>query len=190
MRLSFLIAVGAAFTLAAALSVVAASFAVTIVEDNSEIGVRRALDDAGHDWAEVEANGLQVRLTGTAPDEATRFNAISQTGRVVDAARVIDAMEVAPTADLAPPRFSIEILRNDSGISIIGLVPAATDRDRLLDRLRDGTGERRIADLLETADYPAPDGWQDALDYAVTALRRLPRSKISLDARQVSVTAI
>ncbi len=190
MRLSFLFVVGAAFLLAAVLSLVAASYAVTAVEQNSEIGVRRALDSSGFHWAEVEGDGLRVILTGTAPDEAARFSAISKAGGVVDAARVIDGLDVSPSADLAPPRFSAEILRNDSGISIIGLVPSSTDRDALLFRLQEIADDTRVTDLLETADYPAPDGWEDALSYAAISLRRLPRSKVSVAAGYVKITAI
>ncbi len=190
MRLSFLLAAGVTFALAAGLSLVSARYASLAIEQASEIGVRGALDRAAHDWAEVQANGLQVRLSGIAPDEATRFNALTVVGDVVDAARIIDQMQIAPTADLAPPRFSIEILRNDSGISIIGLIPAQTDRGDLVARIHDIVGRDQVADLLQTADYPVPDGWQDALDYAVVALQALPRSKISVSAGQVSVDAI
>ncbi len=190
MRLSSLFAVGLTFFAAAILCLVAAGFAVSAVEDSTEIGVRRSLDEAGHHWAEVEADGLRVILTGTAPDEATRFNTITVAAHVVDAARVIDQMEIAPTADLTPPRFSAEVLRNDSGISIIGLVPAQTDRADLVAQLRDIVGAQKVADLLETADYPVPEGWEDAMQYAVVALAELPRSKVSVSAGQVEITAI
>lgn len=190
MRLSSLLAIAAIFVLAAGLSLVAAGFVVTAIEEGSEIGVRQALDRGSHDWAEVEANGLQVILTGTAKDEAIRFNALSITGTVVDAARIIDGMNIAPTAALASPHFSAEILRNDSGISIIGLIPASSDRQALLTRLLQIDDDGKVTDLLESALYPAPRGWKDALGFAVTALSRLPRSKVSVDAGQVSVTAI
>lgn len=175
---------------AAVLSLVAASYAVTAVEQHSEIGVRRALDASEYHWAEVQGDGLRVILTGTAPDEAARFSAISHAGSVVDAARIIDGLDVAPSADLAPPRFSAEILRNSSGISIIGLVPEGTDRDALLFRLQEIAGSTQVADLLETADYPSPTGWNDALSYAAISLRRLPRSKVSVAAGYVKITAI
>ncbi|MDK3017256.1 OmpA family protein [Pseudodonghicola flavimaris] len=190
MRLSSLMPVGATFGVAAILSLITASFAVTAVEDNTEIALRRTLDQAGYPWAEVEADGLQVTLAGTAPDEATRFAVLTAVGRVIDAARIIDDMQITPTADLAPPRFSIEVLRNASGISIIGLVPAGTDRADLVARLAKVTGGQEVADLLDSADYPSPDGWAAALDYAVTALGELPRAKISVTAGQVEITAI
>ena len=106
MRLSSLLIPTLSFAAAAGLSLVAASFAVTAVERGSEREVRRTLDVTGMHWAEVTADGLRVTLQGTAPDEATRFAAISLVGSVVDAARVIDDITVPPAAGLAPPRFS------------------------------------------------------------------------------------
>ncbi|NSY38003.1 OmpA family protein [Leisingera sp. ANG59] len=190
MRLSSLLIPGLAFTAAAGLSLVAAGFAVTAVERSTETGVRQALDGAGHNWAEVTADGLQVLLEGTAPDEATRFSVISLVGGVVDAARIIDGMEVPPAKGLAPPRFSAEILRNDSGISIIGLIPAGSGRAAMVKQLNALAGEGSVADLLETAKYTKPEGWQQALDFAVKALKLLPRAKISVEAGEVSITAI
>lgn len=190
MRQSPLLVAVLSFAIGAALCLVAASFAVTAIEEGSEIGVRRALDQADYDWAEVEANGLQVILTGTSPTEAKRFDAISRVGTVVDAARIINQMDVRPTAALAAPQFSAEILRNDSGISIIGLIPAQTDREALIERLNDIAGDTPVTDLLETASYPVPRGWDDALGFAAAALSRLPRSKLSVEAGLVRITAI
>ncbi|MEM8731921.1 MAG: OmpA family protein [Pseudomonadota bacterium] len=181
---------GVSLVFAAGLSLVAASFAVTAIENGSEIGIRRALDRASFDWAEVEADGLQVILTGTAPDEATRFDALSTAGRVIDAARVIDEMQVTPTAEIKAPRFSAEILRSASGISVIGLVPQATDRAALTGRLDRIAGSENVAEFLETASYPEPEGWNDAMSYAVTALEKLPRAKISVSAGRVHVKAM
>lgn len=190
MRLPLSIVVALTFALAAGLCLVAASFAVTTVEENSEIVVRRALDRNGHDWAEVQADGLRITMTGIAKDEATRFNALTVVGDEVDPSRVIDEMQIAPTADLAPPRFSAEILRNDSGISIIGLIPARSDRDEIIAQLNSLAGEDNVTDLLETADYNVPDGWIDAMGFSLKALSMLPRSKVSVAAGQVSITAI
>ncbi len=190
MRLSSVIATLTSFVLGAGLCLLAASFAVTAVEENSEIGVRRALDAADYDWSEVQADGLQVILTGTAPTEAKRFDAVSRVGAVVDAARIVNRMDVTPTAALAPPKFSVEILRNDRGISIIGLIPAGMEREKMVERLGEVADPQPVTDLLEVATYPMPNGWEDAIGYALTALSRLPRSKLSVEAGLVRITAI
>jgi OOP family OmpA-OmpF porin len=190
MRLSSIAIISATFGAAAALSLVAAGFAVNVVEDQSELGVRRALDAQLMHWAEVEADGLQVFLTGEAPSEAVRFNALSTAGTVVDAARVIDQMSVKDSADLLAPTFSVEILRNDSGISLIGLVPASTDRATLLKIIRPLAAEGRATDLLEVADYPVPTEWHQSMDFALEALEFLPRSKISVTSGAVEIKAM
>lgn len=190
MRLSSLLIPTLTFAAAAGVSLVAASFAVTVMEQNSETALRRALDEGGMGWAEVTADGLRVTMQGTAPDEATRFAALSLAGGVVDATRVIDEMSVPPSKGIAPPRFSAEILRNHSGISIIGLIPASSPRADLVNQLNSLDEAGPVADLLETARYPEPQGWSSALRYAIAALELLPRAKISVDAETIKITSM
>ena len=190
MRLSSVLTIFLTFVAAAMVSLLAANFSVSLIEDSSEIGVREALDSKGMTWAEVEANGLQVSLSGTAPTEAVRFSALTTAGSVVDAARVIDDMGVAAQEALAAPKFSAEILRNDSGLSVIGLIPTSTDREYVIARFNSIAGAGAVTDLLETADYPAPEGWESAMDFALTAMSSLPRAKVSVEARRVAITAI
>lgn len=190
MRLSSMLTIFLTFAAAAVVALVAANFSVSLIEDSSEIGVRDALDAKGMTWAEVEADGLQVSLSGTAPTEAVRFAALTTAGSIVDAARVIDDMGVAAQEALAAPKFSIEILRNDSGLSVIGLIPASTDRDYVIARFNSIAGSSGVADLLETADYPAPEDWESTLEYALSAMSSLPRAKVSVEAQRVAITAI
>jgi OOP family OmpA-OmpF porin len=190
MRLSSLLTILLTFAAAAVVSLVAANFSVSIIEDSSEIGVRDALDAKGMTWAEVEANGLQVSLSGVAPTEAVRFSALTTAGSIVDAARVIDDMNVAALEALSAPKFSVEILRNDSGLSVIGLIPTSTDRDYVIARFNSLAGSTGVTDLLETADYPAPDGWESTLEFALSAMSSLPRAKVSVEADRVAIRAI
>ena len=191
MRLSRIAIPAAALLIAAALCVITAFFSVRLVEDSSISGVEEALDIAELDWADVDVNGLQGFLIGEAPDEAARFQAVTVAGTVVDSARVIDQLLVAEAADIRPPAFSVEILRNDDGISVIGLIPASTDREDMLSRFEDIAGrEGEVADLLEVADFPAPDGWEPALSFALRSLSDLPRSKLSISAEAVAIKAM
>lgn len=181
---------GAAFTLALVLAAVVAWGAMSAIEGISRNAIERSLLLEGEDWAEVETNGLQVILTGTAPNESARFHALQIAGAEVDAGRVLDLMEVPPSVAIQPPEFSIEMLRGEAGVSMIGLIPAATNRASLADRVQRIAPAIAVTDLLETADYPVPDRWDPALDFALGALEMLPRSKISVRADRVAVEAI
>ncbi|PUB15464.1 OmpA family protein [Yoonia sediminilitoris] len=190
MRLSALFIRLIVFAIAGFGAVAAARVAVSTVETRSVIAVQESLVDQGYEWASVLGDGLQVILEGQAPTEATRFRAISAAGEMVDASRVIDNLSVVDSAQLAPPEFAIEILRNDSGVSLIGLMPADTDREALAARITEIADGQNVTDLLEVGDYPAADTWRPAMTYALRALALLPRSKISVKAGRVDVSAI
>jgi len=159
MRLSSIILPVVAFILAAALSVLVAVKAANVIEKRSQGAVKTALLLAGDDWAKVDVDGLQVILTGTALSEAQRFHALSAARSVVDAERVIDRIEVADALKIPPPEFSIEILRNRKGISLIGLAPQGTDRAALAGEISQLAGGAEVTDMLDTAAYPAPEGY-------------------------------
>jgi OOP family OmpA-OmpF porin len=190
MRLGPMILTVLAFALALLLSAFAARSVAALIENRTRIDTMLALELADHHWADVETDGLQVLVSGTAPTEAQRFRAIATLGDVVESSRIVDLTEVARPVAFAPPEFSIELLRNDDGISLIGLAPKSTDRDALVTTLVELAPNKPIADMLESIDYPAPPGWQPALDFAVSAIKILPRAKISVGSGSVSITAI
>lgn len=190
MRLSAVFIRLVVFAFAALVSVGAARTTVSVVEERSVEAVQKSLIQQGYLWASVLGDGLQVILEGQAPTEAVRFRAISASGAVVDASRVIDNMSVTDSEKIAAPEFAIEILRNDSGVSLIGLIPSSTDREALADQIRDIADGLPVTDLLEVADYPTADSWRHALNYSLRALEMLPRSKISVNANRVIVNAI
>ncbi|MBO6883476.1 MAG: OmpA family protein [Marivita sp.] len=187
MRLSSVFTLFGAFAIAAVLSVGAAWVAAGAVEESSERAVRTELDRDALTWADVDTDGLLVFLIGTAPTEAARFQALSAAGRVVDSARVIDQIDIVDRDGIAPPRFSVELLRSDDGLSMIGLLPASVDRELLVAEITRAVPDVPVSDLLEVAEYPVPDGLEEAMDYAVSVLRVLDRSKISVEAGRVTI---
>lgn len=189
-NLSPAVVTAGAFVLAAFLSVATAIWAAAAIETRSARNLVAALSGAGYAWAKVATDGLQVTLTGTAPSEAARFRAIALAGTVVDPGRVIDSIEVEDPAAIKIPDFTIEMLRNDDGISLIGLVPAGPIHAEIVHQLSDIAGSDAVTDMLEAADQPVPEGWQTAVTFGVRALARLPRSKVSISPYRVLVTAI
>ena len=190
MRISSALVGLLAFVLAGVLCVFAAGAAVSVVETRSVDAVRAALLDQDNTWASVIGDGLQVIIEGQAPTEVARFRAMSIAGAIVDASRVIDNMSVKPTAGIIAPTFSVEILRNDSGVSLIGLIPASADRAAINTDIAAIAGGDPVTDLLDVADYPMPPNWRMSMSFALRALAQLPRSKISVTAGHVVILAI
>lgn len=188
-RTPFIVA-ALSFAAAAALALGVAVVAAVTIERRSIEAVREVLSEEGFGWAEVDADGLQVFLDGVAPDEASRFLAESRAGTVVDASRVVNLATIEPRDRRPAPRFSLDILRNGEGIQIIGLVPGENGGREVaaaIEAIADGA---EVTDMVETADYAAPDTWMFALGYGLRALRELPRSKVTVLADRVEVEAI
>ncbi|SDZ18759.1 OmpA-OmpF porin, OOP family [Jannaschia faecimaris] len=183
----------AAFAVAGAASIGGAWVAANYVEATSKVAVTQELDAGGLGWASVVTDGLQLVLTGIAPDEPARFRAITRAGAIVDPRRIIDAMEVQPSRPATVPRFSLEILRNDADVSVIGLVPSGEGRDvlnDLLDRLSTGDAPMDVTNMVEAADHAVPDTWEATVRFAISILDELPRSKVSVEAGRIVVTAV
>ncbi len=182
----------AAFAVAASAATAGAWYAADFVERTSRDAVEDRLAEARMDWVEVSTDGLQLILSGYAPDEPSRFRAITEAGVMVDPGRVIDAMDVVPSRPVTAPAFSLEILRNEAGVSLIGLIPSEGGPEMLSGLLGDipGATALDVTDMVETADYDKPDGWEDALRFAVRILADLPRSKLSVSPGHVMVAAV
>lgn len=190
LRLTPTLLAWAAFVAAALVSALIAFGASLIIERVSTSAVRSRLLTEGITWVDVSADGLQVHLSGTAPNEAARFRVVNLTAGLVDNGRIRDGMEVIPVKAVQAPRFSLEMLRNDDGIQLIGLLPEGGAKDELMAMAETLQPDIALQDMLETASYPAPEGWEAALAYGVAALKKLPRSKISVAADKVAITAI
>ncbi len=190
MRLSTIAIVLAVFGAAAGGAYVSARAAAGWIETTTVDAVENRLKVDGHNWATVSADGLRVTLDGEAPSEAERFKVLSSVGSVVDASRVYDNFTVAELGGLEAPDFSIEILRNDAGISLIGLIPAQTSQEEILQQINARVPGVGVSDFLETADYPVPANWDASVDYGITALGILERTKITIKEELVSVEAI
>lgn len=178
------------FILVTVASYFAASTAVTYIETETRERISVALVAAGQDWATISPDGLRVDLTGLAPDEASRLRALEVIGQIVDAGRTTDKTTVLQSREIAPPRFSLEILRNVDRISLIGLVPEETGRNFILDMVSSLDENAQVTDMLESADHPVPEGWNRALHFGLESLTKLPRSKVSVTPERVKITAV
>lgn len=180
----------ATFAAAAVMGLGAATVSVQVIERQTKAAIVERLQTDGHRWAEVETDGLLVTIRGESPTEAARFRALSLAGTVIDGARVLDEVVVTPGLEIALPVFQMEILRSGNDVSLIGLVPASRGTELVASRLEAIGADVVVADMLESADHPVPDGWDSAVSFALEAVRMLPMSKLSVAADRIEVSAL
>ena len=152
--------------------------------------VDSGLASAGIGWVEASVDGLNVHLTGTAPNEGARLAAIRALSSVVGAGRLSDDIEVPRDRGIVAPVFRIEAMRNHDDISLIGLVPLSMGDEAVVERMAAISDRFEVADMLQSADHPAPPGWEAAVEFAAEALTRLPVAQISIAAGRIEVHAL
>ncbi len=184
-----------AFIIAATVMISVAYAAARVIERRTEKVVSARLAEANIGWIAVRADGLRVHLAGTAPDEAVRFRAVNMVGALVDSSRIRDGLDVAPASAVKAPDFSVQMLRTEDEVQLIGLMPQDAPEDALTEAALVEAAEALTpgaapTNLLENADYPAPATWGAALSFGLEALKLLERSKVSVAAAVVEVTAI
>ena len=180
----------AAFVLALVLALVVALVLATFIERRTGSALVAAFDDAGIEWVEVSADGLRVELTGTAPDESTRLQALRVAGGVIDTSRVHEALEVEVRNTTVAPVFRIELMRDRQNLSVIGLVPAIADGGPILERLHDAVEDVEIADMLQSSDHAVPGGWVNAVEFAMQSVAFFDVGRISVTAGRLEVEAL
>ncbi len=169
--------------------------AALVIEARTQGVVSARLAETDADWIAVRSDGLQVHLSGIAPNEAARFRAVNLVGTLIDSSRIRDGLDVTPASAFRAPDFSVQMLRTEDGIQLIGLVPltpgeGSPSSERLAEVSAALTPDGELTNMLETADYPAPETWGAAISFGLEALKRLERSKVSVGAEKVAVTAI
>ncbi len=180
----------AAFALALLLAMGTAFLLAGWTERHNQRQLLHVLQAEALDWVEPETDGLRATLRGEAPDESARIRALRVAGSVVAPARIDDAMSVTRTVLALDPEFRIEVMRHRDEISVIGVVPEGESQARLLERLAAIEAEMTVADMLQSASFPAPQGWAEALDFTLAALALMPVAQLSVTPERVEVHAL
>jgi len=166
-----------------------ADWAVRALEGDTKSRVNASLSAAGQTWASIETDGLIVGLEGEAPSETSRFRALEVTARIVDTSRIDDKTTIRATSNTQTPDFAVEILRNGPDMSVIGLVPGKDARITILQNLEPLRQEGQFTDLMESLEFDPPQGWAEAVSFAVEIAQNLPKSRLIVRPGGVTVEA-
>ena len=179
----------AGFLASAAAAALVATFAVATLEDTTVRNSKSALVASGQNWAHIETNGMLVILTGTAPDERKRIQALDAISGIVSTTRIQNLMDVEESVPTVAPDFALEILRSGTDVSLIGITPADSDGD-IIRSVIEGIAGVSLIDMKESTTWDAPEGWMIALEFGAEIMTRTERAKISIMPGEIFVTAV
>nr|WP_226898355.1 OmpA family protein [Mangrovicoccus algicola] len=161
------------------------------LESRNGTEVRTALAAEGLDWAVVAPDGLKIVLSGTAPDEAARFRALTVAGRTANPAHIRDRMAVAAPQDMPELSYVLEVLRNGDSVLMHGLIPAGREGgDDIVGTLRALLPEAEISDIVTESLARSSEGWRDAAALGVKALTELPDVRVEITPGALTVEGV
>jgi OOP family OmpA-OmpF porin len=149
--------------------------------------VESGLAVLGIDWAEVRADGLRLELHGHAPDILARDLALDTARATAPNAVVIDHT----SASLAPPLkrepIRVEILRDESGLTLTGRFHGAPMRARMITDLGASAPGVDVHDLTGINAARPGANWGPELTIAALAAARLPNAYVLIEPGAVRV---
>jgi hypothetical protein len=157
------------------LTALATWFGAGAVEHDLTSRTSAALIGNGQRWATVEADGRDLTMRGTAPDENAQA-AAAQVAAAVPGVRTVDNRSVLPP--LAEP-FTFRAIRNGDGITLSGDVPPGPIRDDVLNVIQRFMPGSRVTDNMAIA-RGAPDGFPALVGFALAQLADMKEGEVSV----------
>ncbi|QHQ35935.1 OmpA family protein [Algicella marina] len=165
--------------------------ATDYVERETEGELTAALAEAEIPWASVASDGLLVTLSGEAPSERDRFQAVEAVIAKISSSRLTDETSISTDTPPPAPKLSLQILRAEDATTLLGQVSEGRSYDMLLQALEQrGTVAPPETGMVEILDADAPTGWSESLALAGRAANLLDDAQISLTPGTLNVTAM
>jgi hypothetical protein len=174
--------VGPGVATTAVLTALAGWFGAGPVQHDLVSRTSAALIGNNQRWATVDADGRDLSLRGTAPDEPAQV-AAAQVAAAVPGVRSVSNLSVLPP--LAEP-FAFRAIKSSHGLSLSGDVPAGPVRGDILsvaERFMPGV---RITDDMGLA-RGAPEGFPALVGFALAQLADMKEGEVSVSGLDYSI---
>ncbi len=170
--------------------VLVAYLCVGVIERASEEKVRNHLVLQGFDWADVHSDGMRIVLEGEASSELEKLAVQRVAADMVASDRLVNTITIFQEEHPVVPEFSIEILRNASHVTLLGLVPAGWDKEAFISFLETEIDGLTLTDFLEQAQYPLPETWEAVIGFSQEAISQAEISKLSASPETISLRSV
>lgn len=160
------------------------------IESSLESSVNAALAEQGIGWAEasLDSRGRDVLLTGAAPSETARSEAL-QLAKGIAGVRIVDSgidivePVVAEAVDTAPVVSELEILKSPDRVSLLGIVATQAQADELIDASAAAFGSDNIVSELVVNEAAGDLDWISKAKEMLPVMAQMSSAQTSLSDR-------
>ena len=160
----------AAFIIAISLAIVSWIERTTLAEAHA------ALTVADRKWIGLSVSGLELRISGEAPDRNAHAAALFRVESRISAKRIVDISTLAPKPAISVPTPRLYAIRDDDDIVLIGSVPAP---DALLGRIRRTLPRAAVINMMTGQEHIGVN-WSNLTRLAIEALSGSNRVSVLL----------
>ncbi len=166
-----------------------------ILEARLQTAVDTAVETAGLKWAKIEVDGQRAIIKGPAPSPdavqevaALLLNVQGQGGLIFGGITQIES-QVGPAAPVSP--YVWRAIKTETGkIVLLGHVPSAATRDRLLAEATELAGDAGVDDQLVLAAGVPEGNWQGIARLALQHVAELDMGEGRLEDHVLSVKGV
>lgn len=149
-------------------------------EEEAERRMLRLLGAAGHDWASLRVDGLNLTLSGEAPDGEARVAAFALAARVAGSMRIIDATTVRPAPPPPAPAPRLILVRHGASVTLSGFLPGPESPARIREALAAIGPDLQLTDATEPTAAGETGDWLAPLALGLRAAATLSRARIDI----------
>lgn len=170
--------------LAAALFAVVPTLAIPRIEQDLAVRSADALKTVGQDWAAVSTDGLSIMLSGEAPSEPVRQDALALVAGLDGVRAVVDM------TTLTPPRvYALQLVRDpENGVTLTGEAPDQEAVDAVVGAIESANPGVRIESAVSiVAGAPMAD-WRTAAAAAGAQVAQLFAGSVEISDQGVHIS--
>lgn len=160
------------------------------VESRLEDKVVLNLAEEGHAWANVDATGRDISITGAATSVEAAENAISTADSLWGVSDVTSNIKIeetvkALTKNAAP--YALTVTKTPEQVKIEGAVPSEDAKERLMRIAQSNYGKDNVMSELKVVPN-APAGWRSAAGSVIFNIGQFETAKAMLTEKDLTVT--
>ena len=140
-------------------------------------------------WMKLNVDGLKVYLSGEAPSALSKVETIKLIQTLVSPSRIIDHTTVSPSETQEEPNFRINLVRNNTEISVTGIVPNKIYKETIFEKLQKFPNLRKNISIFESLTPLTIDLSDRNLDFIIWSLSLFSQVSISINSDNIQISA-
>lgn len=153
-------------------------------EINSEIS------KVGNNWIKASFDELSISLSGTAPNQIDQLALVKKIEILAGHLEIINKTSVALTNDKNKLSLRLELIRDGSQVTVIGLVPSLKLKEKISNELNKLQNTTNINNFVEVFDFPSTLNFDSIFTKALWFVDKITLGKVEISEKETRVLAL